>query len=84
MRIVLKLDDVWAFDDKSLAIQTTVFSTWFMTFMTIPYTLVIICQIKLEFVTYGYFKVPFQDPGPTVKYSENSIFVTSHFGTLYK
>ena len=32
MRIVLKLDEVWAFDDKSLAIQTTVFSTWFMTF----------------------------------------------------
>ena len=27
--------------------------------------------------------MPFQDPEPKLKYSENSIFVTSHFGTLF-
>ena len=31
---MLKLDDVWAFDDKSLTIQTTEFSTLFITFRT--------------------------------------------------
>ena len=49
---------------------------------SIPYILINNSQIKLEFVTNGYFKEPFQDPEPKLKYSENKIFVTSHFGTL--
>ena len=70
---MFKLDEVWVFDDKSLAIQTTVFSI---------YILAINCQIKMEFVTNGYFKVPFQDPEPKLEYCETNVFVTSHFGTL--
>ena len=38
---------------------------------------------KLEFFVNGYVKVPFQGPEPKLKYSENNIFVTSHFSTLY-
>ena len=34
MRIVFKLDEVWVFDDKIGAIQSTVFSNWFITFRT--------------------------------------------------
>ena len=50
---------------------------------SIPYILVINCQIKLKFVTFGWFKMLSRNPEPKLKYSKNRIFVTSHFGTLF-
>ena len=40
--------------------------------------------MRLKFVNTSYFKQLFQNLRPKLQYSKNRIFVTSHFGTLFK
>ena len=71
-----KWDEIWPFNDRKLAIPTTVFP------LSIAYISVITFQIELKFVNNSYFKELFQNLRPKEKYSKNIILVTSHFGTL--
>ena len=40
--------------------------------------------MELKFVNFSYFKQLFQNLRPKLQYSKNRIFVTSHFGTLFR
>ena len=94
--MVPKYDDIWPFDDRRLAIQTTVFLAWILTLSSrlkiqssdrncqysIAYTSVIISHMELKLVNSSYSRQLFQNLRPKLQNSKNRIFVTSHFGTL--
>ena len=88
---------LWPFNDRRLAIQTTVVSAGSLRLApgskysnlirlcqySIACVSVITSQMELKFVNNSYFKKLFQNLRPKLQYSKNRIFVTSHFGTLF-